>query len=81
MVKQIRIKNETLVIRNCTQCPIPVSVHDRDLCQKAFDRLDRSYAISKLPEKPDPEPFTDFLYRIRMKEVLSNNIRLEIKKD
>ncbi len=51
----------------------------KEYCQEAFAKLERSYALSKLPDFPDPVPFDDFLFRIRMKEILDNNIFVKVK--
>lgn len=59
--------------------PVTQDVTEAD-CQHEFERLDIAYETKKVGrEKPDPVPFDDFLFRIRMKEILDNHITIQVK--
>jgi hypothetical protein len=59
--------------------PVTQDVTEAD-CQHEFERLDVAYETKKVGrEKPDPAPFDDFLFRIRMKEILDNHITIQVK--
>jgi predicted nucleotidyltransferase len=55
----------------CFEVPEVDSV-DESYCKLEFDRLDECYKISNLPEKVDPKPFEDFLYRLRKDEIIKD---------
>lgn len=58
--------------------PVTQDVTEAD-CQHEFELLDVAYETKKVgKEKPDPAPFDDFLFRIRMKEILDNHISVEV---
>jgi predicted nucleotidyltransferase len=48
-------------------------------CRHEFDLLDVAYETKKVREKPDPVPFDNFLFRIRMNEILANHISVKVK--
>jgi len=48
-------------------------------CRHEFDLLEVAYETKKVKEKPDPVPFDDFLFRIRMNEILANHISIKVK--
>ena len=50
----------------------------KDDCDQAFQRLFTAHKTSSLPEKVNPKPFDDFLFRIRMKEILDNHIAVRV---
>ncbi len=58
--------------------PVMKDVTEAD-CQHEFDLLEVAYETKKVKEKPDPIPFDDFLFRIRMKEILDNNIFVKVR--
>lgn len=59
--------------------PVTQDVTEAD-CQHEFELLDVAYETKKVgKEKPDPAPFDDFLFRIRMKEILDNHITFQVK--
>ena len=49
-----------------------------EILQKEFDRLDEAHKMSKLPDAPNPKHFDNFIYRLRMKEILDNNIVVKV---
>lgn len=44
------------------------------MCQDEFERLEVCYIESRLPEKPDRARLQDYLYRVRMNEIIKHNI-------
>jgi hypothetical protein len=60
----------------CPTCSISeISV---ETCKNGFEDMKTALEISPLPEEPNPVPFDDFIYRLRMKEILDNNIETGI---
>jgi predicted nucleotidyltransferase len=55
------------------------SIVSEQMCSEEFAVLDSAYESSNMREKPDPVPFDDFLFRIRMKEILDNHISIQVK--
>ena len=48
----------------------------KENCEANFIDLDIALQCSKLPDFPNPQPFDDFIYRLRMQEILDNNIKV-----
>ena len=51
----------------------------KEACEANFIDLDVALQCSKLPEFPNPKHFDNFIYRLRMQEILDNNVKLDIK--
>ena len=48
------------------------SAIDEEFCKEEFKILDECYKLSTLPDHVNPKPFEDFLWNIRMSEILDN---------
>jgi hypothetical protein len=55
------------------------SIASEKMCNEEFALLDNAYESQIIREHPDPKPFDDFLFRIRMKEIIDNHISLKVK--
>lgn len=50
----------------------------KEILDKEFDRLDAAFERSKLPEYPNHSHFDNFLYRLRMQEILDNCVEMKV---
>ena len=50
-----------------------------DDCQREFKRLDQAYESAKIREQPHLRPFDDFLFRLRVTEILDSHIKTLVK--
>ena len=58
--------------------PVTQEVTEAD-CRHEFKRLDIAYESKKIKDVPDPKPFDDFLFKIRMREITDNHIEMLVK--
>ena len=58
--------------------PVKDDITEADL-KEEFKELDDAYNANVIPDTPNPIPFDDFLFRIRMKEILDNHISLKVR--
>jgi hypothetical protein len=58
--------------------PITVDVTEED-CRQQFLRLEKAHEESRLPDKSAPAGFREFLFTLRMHEILENEVRVGMK--
>jgi len=58
--------------------PVKQDITEGD-CQHEFELLDIAYNSKKVTEIPDPKPFEDFLFMLRVTEILDQHVKTLVK--